>query len=133
MTIEQLKEKMPWIDVTEWVEHPNGGGWKHKTARVPDTVNLPHDSTIGYRASIGNEASIGYRTSIGDGASIGNRVKSVLYIQASVRPLTVCCPTDEVQIGCHRHPIAYWLEHYKAIGRKEQYTDARFALTNRRR
>ena len=27
-----------------------------------------------------------------------------------------------VQIGCHVKEIAWWLEHYKAVGRKENYT-----------
>jgi hypothetical protein len=35
----------------------------------------------------------------------------------------VCAPSDEVQIGCYRHPIDYWLEHYAAIGSKEGYGD----------
>lgn len=58
MTIEQLKAKMPWIDVTDWVQHSNGGGWKHRTANIPDSVKLPDGASIGYRASIGDGASI---------------------------------------------------------------------------
>ena len=87
MTIEQLKEKMPWITADEWVQHPNGGGWKHKTARVPDDVKLPFD-----------------------------------YMKGSRHPVTANSESAEVQIGCHRYDIAYWLKHYKAIGRKESYT-----------
>ena len=109
MTINELKKRLPWIDVTEWINHSNGGGWKHKTAIVPESVAVPGDA------------------SIGNGASIGNDVKDVLCIQASAHQITVCCPTDEVQIGCHRNPIAYWLEHYKAIGRTENYTDTQIA------
>jgi hypothetical protein len=27
-----------------------------------------------------------------------------------------------VQIGCELHPIEWWMEHYRAVGRKEKYT-----------
>ena len=33
----------------------------------------------------------------------------------------------EVRIGCQHHPLAWWLEHYAAIGRTEGYTDAQAA------
>jgi len=29
-----MTTRLPYIDVTEWVQHANGGGWKHKTATV---------------------------------------------------------------------------------------------------
>ena len=115
MTIEQLKEKMPWIDVTEWLQHSNGGGWKHRTAIVPDTVKVPRD------ASIGDRASIGYR------ASIGDDMKSVLCIQASGHQITTCVPTRDVQIGCYRNTIEWWLQHYEAVGQIEYYTSNQIA------
>ena len=31
---------------------------------------------------------------------------------------------NDVQIGCHRKPLAEWLEEYKAIGQAENYTPA---------
>jgi len=141
MTIKQLKEKMPWIDTTEWVQHENGGGWKHKTAQVPAEVKVPEGSSIGSGASIGNWASIGNgasigdRTSIGDGASIGDRTSigngasigdkydgPILYINGSVHPITVCCPSSEIQIGCKRHSREWWLEHFREVGRDQNYT-----------
>ena len=33
----------------------------------------------------------------------------------------------EVRIGCQHHPLAWWLEHYAAIGRTEGYMDAQVA------
>ena len=35
---------------------------------------------------------------------------------------------DDVRIGCLRHPLAYWLEHYQAIGTQEGYSKAQIAL-----
>ena len=29
---------------------------------------------------------------------------------------------EKVVIGCQSHPVEYWLEHFKAIGRAEHYT-----------
>ena len=110
MTINELKIRLPWIDVTEWIEHSNGGGWKHKTATVPDSVSVSSGASIGYGASIGDD----YKG-------------SVLCIQASAHQITACCPTHEIQIGCHRKHIDEWLKHYSAIGRAEKYTDAQIA------
>ena len=33
----------------------------------------------------------------------------------------------EVRIGCHHKPIADWLEHYRAIGKANNYTPAQIA------
>ena len=30
---------------------------------------------------------------------------------------------SQVQIGCEKHSIDHWLEHYKDIGKKNDYTD----------
>ena len=29
-----------------------------------------------------------------------------------------------ITIGCESHPVTWWEEHYRALGRKEAYTDA---------
>ena len=38
------------------------------------------------------------------------------------RDWLITTQTGELKIGCHVHSFEYWLEHYKAIGRKEGYT-----------
>ncbi|HKT90116.1 MAG TPA: pentapeptide repeat-containing protein [Candidatus Sulfotelmatobacter sp.] len=32
-----------------------------------------------------------------------------------------------ITIGCEHHPVEWWEEHYKAVGRRENYTDAQVA------
>lgn len=34
---------------------------------------------------------------------------------------------DDVRIGCHRKPLAEWLETFEAVGRENKYTDAEIA------
>ena len=37
---------------------------------------------------------------------------------------TIICRQDGyLTIGCMHHPLTWWEEHYRAVGRKEQYTD----------
>lgn len=31
---------------------------------------------------------------------------------------------DELSIGCEKHSLDHWLEHYESIGKSSQYTDA---------
>ncbi|MGA9668264.1 MAG: polymer-forming cytoskeletal protein [Terracidiphilus sp.] len=45
------------------------------------------------------------------------------YLQGSRHALTLCSRTH-IAIGCHVHDISYWLEHFKAIGKVERYTEA---------
>ncbi len=34
---------------------------------------------------------------------------------------------DDVRIGCHRKPLAEWLETFEAVGRENKYTEAEIA------
>ena len=34
----------------------------------------------------------------------------------------------QVQIGCEKHSIDYWLEYYKEIGKKNEYTDKQIEI-----
>lgn len=113
MTIEELKQKMPWIDVTEWHQHPNGGGWVHNTAEVPEGVYIAVSVTVG------NDASIGNRASIGDDASID---WSLLYIQGSRHSMNMS--GDKLRIGCQVMTFDEWREEGPWIARKNDYTDA---------
>jgi len=53
-------------------------------------------------------------------------VFSPLYIQGSVHPITVSSHT-EVSVGCKKHTIGWWLEHYAEVGKEQKYTDAQIA------
>lgn len=123
MTINEIQKIYPWITEEEYTQHSNGGGWKHKTASVPASVHIPENTYIGGSAIIGDRASIGGGAIIGGGASIGDGVNKVLCIQGTAHTITACTPTRDVQIGCKRHSIDWWLNHYKEVGAAERYTD----------
>ena len=31
--------------------------------------------------------------------------------------------SDEIQIGCHKHPVAHWIANFEEIGKKEGYSE----------
>jgi len=49
-----------------------------------------------------------------------------LQILGTRYPLIVRTP-GIIQIGCVSHPVAWWLEHYRALGRQEGYTAKQIA------
>lgn len=80
---------------SDWHMHPNGNAWVYGDAQV-----------------------------YGNAQVSGNAwVSAPLYIQGTRHHVTLCSHT-QIAIGCHVHDISYWLEHYKAIGRKEGYSAA---------
>ena len=40
---------------------------------------------------------------------------------------TIVAIDDDVRIGCHRKPLAEWLETFEAVGRENKYTEAEIA------
>ena len=84
----------------------------------------------------GNYVKLGYDVTLGDGVKLGNGVKlgddgtefqwSPLQIQGS-RHLVYVAGPNIIGVGCVRESAAWWLEHYKAIGRREKYTAAQIA------
>ena len=61
------------------------------------------------------------------GANLGDL--KILQI-AGLRDFIVALSTPggiEVRVGCQHHPLAHWLEHYKAIGRANDYEDDEIA------
>ena len=51
---------------------------------------------------------------------------SILQIAGS-RHRIVVRNADEVRIGCEIHPLSWWLKHYKAVGRREGYSETQIA------
>ncbi len=61
------------------------------------------------------------------GANLGDL--KILQVGGSVHFLIALSTPGgiEVRIGCHHKPIADWLEHYRAIGKANNYTPAQIA------
>jgi len=43
MTLQELIQKHPVLDAEDFIQHANGGGWKHKNAQVDETVTITSD------------------------------------------------------------------------------------------
>lgn len=43
------------------------------------------------------------------------------------RDAIIAIDNDNVSIGCMRHPLAWWREHYEATGKRNNYTAAQIA------
>ena len=54
--------------------------------------------------------------------SVDKKYQPVVQIKGAEQWLTML-GAGHVQIGCHQHPLDYWLEHYRAIGRMEGYCE----------
>ena len=82
------------------------------------------DASIGNGASIGSDASIGLGASIGGHAIIGERVElqKNFYIVGSKHSITYT-GNYTLSIGCHNYTIDKWLERFKIIGEKENYSE----------
>ncbi len=82
-----------------WHQHANGGGLIQNTALVDETAQVS-----------GNAQVSGYAWDT-----------RPLYI-AGVRHGLTNSRWGHLTIGCHEHTFEYWQEHYRAIGRAEEYT-----------
>ena len=126
MTFDELNEKRGGNEKPEdWRQHPNGGGWIYKTAKIGN------DATVGNWATVGDDAKVGNRATVGDGATVGNWAtvgdgaifkKSPLYIIGTRHCLSNCKP-GYIQIGCQCHTIKWWLAHVEECGKENGYTD----------
>ena len=87
-------------------------------------IRIGHEASIGDGASIGNGASIGHGASIGNRASIGHGASIVktLFITGSKHSVN-WYGTGVIHIGCHKKEISWWLENYRDMGKKEDYTE----------
>ncbi len=109
MTFEQLKQRVPSAVENDWTQHANGGGWKHKTAIVPDSCHL-EDMSI-----------------VGDYCTLGDDCTNALYLQPSNGHAITVGGDGYIQIGCERHTADWWVSHYAEVGAEESYTDAQIS------
>ena len=134
-TIEQILDLFPGTTAKDWSQHKNGGGWKHRTAKVDVSAYLGENAQIFGNAQIsGNAWIFGDAQISGDAQIFGDAQisgdawisgnawdQSPLYIQGTRHALSHCS-RGHIQIGCHQLTIEEWQKRYKAIGRTEGYT-----------
>lgn len=59
------------------------------------------------------------------GADLSGAKQYICQINASRHAIVAI--DDDVRIGCHRKPLAEWLETFEAVGRENKYTEAEIA------
>jgi len=92
--------------------------------KLGDEVKLGNGVTLGDDVTLGNEVTLGYGVTLGDDQK--KFVWSPLQIQGSKHLVYVAGP-NIIGVGCIRNTAAWWNEHYKAVGRKDGYTDGQVA------
>ena len=116
--------------------HANGGGLVQDTAVVEASVYVDGNARVSGDAQVygnalvyGNAWVSGNALVYGDAWVSGNaRVRgdawetTPLYIAGMKHSLSNS-RHGHILIGCHEHTFAYWLDHYKAIGRAEGYSE----------
>ena len=86
--------------------HANGGGLVQDTAVVEASVYVGGNAQVSGNARVRGDA---WET-------------TPLYIAGMKHSLSNS-RHGHILIGCHEHTFAYWLDHYKAIGRAEGYSE----------
>ena len=93
------------------------GGWIEKESNLDQSgaAWVSGDARVSGAAMVSGEARV-------SGAA---HEKSPLYIQGTRHAITVNS-AELVQIGCHGYPLSIWLKSFRAVGKKEGYSDAEF-------
>jgi len=81
MTIHDLKALLPWANLDEWHQHPNGGGWVENTASVDDTVCVGANAMVHEKAVVRDTVIINDHARISGNAIVSNRVMIEDYAQ----------------------------------------------------
>ena len=116
MSLEKLQLLFSDASAETWHEHPNGGGWVQNTAFVEPMAYVGIDCIVYGDARVSGDAQVS-----GDAWVI-----SPLQIMGTKHFVTVC-NRALLSIGCEVHPIDWWKQHYRAIGRSAGYTKAQIS------
>ncbi len=97
--------------------------WKEFEYTVLDELSAEFSARkikVGYNATVGDNAKVGYNATVGDNVEL---LRGLYLYHDTKHPITYT-GNGTVSIGCHNMSITDWLKKYKAVGRKEKYTDA---------
>lgn len=124
MTRDELNMRYPWMRDTELFQHANGGGWVEHPERVDPKAYLSGNALVYGNAQVyGNALVSGDALVYGDARVYGNaQVERTPWMLSLGRHTITKCDNDVITIGCHCNTLAWWLEHYPAVGRREGYS-----------
>jgi hypothetical protein len=101
-----------WIESEENLSH-SGSACVCGSARVTGSARISGDACITDNARVTDDARVS-----GDYWGV-----SPLQIRGTAHQLTTCSRV-ELAIGCEKHPVAWWREHHRGVGRKYGYSAA---------
>jgi len=93
-------------------------------AEIGDYAKIGDGAKIGDYAKIGYGAEIGDYAEIGDSAKIGDKevILKTIFIAGTKHTVT-WYGTNEINIGCHKKSISWWLKNGKDIAEREGYSE----------
>jgi hypothetical protein len=137
MTFTELENKFGKLNPADWHQHPNGGAWIYKNAKVSEKVPIGEkavvwDGTI-WGGTIWDGTIRGgtiWGGTIWDGTIRGGTIRggtwktTPLFICGSRFKLTNSKP-GHISIGCECHPFAWWEgKAAKELAKKHDFTPA---------
>jgi hypothetical protein len=107
-----------WLKAEEQHQHKNGGGWIANTATVEDSVYIGPDARVFGDAWVhGNAQVCGSARVFGDAW-----VETPLFIQGTKHGVSNSS-YGKLSIGCVTLTFAEWKKQYRALGKREGYTE----------
>ena len=104
--------------------HANGGGLVQDTAVVEASVYVGGNARVSGDAQVyGNALVYGNAWVSGNARVRGDAWETTPLYIAGMKHSLSNSRHGHILIGCHEHTFAYWLDHYKAIGRAEGYSE----------
>ena len=104
--------------------HANGGGLVQDTAVVEASVYVDGNARVSGDAQVyGNALVYGNAWVSGNARVRGDAWETTPLYIAGMKHSLSNSRHGHILIGCHEHTFAYWLDHYKAIGRAEGYSE----------
>ena len=125
-----------WLKAEEQHQHKNGGGWVANTATTEDSVHIGPNAVVfgdaqvfGDAAVYGNARVFGDAWVFGDAQVFGKAVvfsdawmETPLFIQGTKHGVSNSS-YGKLSIGCVTLTFAEWKKQYRAIGKREGYTE----------
>ena len=119
-----------WLKAGEQHQHKNGGGWIANTAKVDGSVYIGANAQVCGDAQVygtarvyGNARVLGDAWVSGDARVLGDAwVETPLFIQGTNHGVSNSSH-GKLSIGCVTLTFAEWKKQYRALGKREGYTE----------
>ena len=113
-----------WLKAGEQHQHKNGGGWVANTATVEDSVYIGPDAQVYGNAQVSGNAQVYGNAQVSGNARVSGDawVETPLFIQGTRHGVSNSS-YGKLSIGCVTLTFAEWKKQYRALGKREGYTE----------